>query len=108
MSLRLDTSRNQLLVADTVLAVITLAISCGSFVGSLYGMNLINHQEDKQHTFAHVCYATIIFIVTLSITIIGIFIHKGLIPSKMYRTWANNEHTYNQYHNINNNHYKSL
>ena len=38
--LRLDTSRNQLLIADTVISVVAMCLAMGSFVGSVYGMNL--------------------------------------------------------------------
>lgn len=36
--LRLDNSRNQLLIADTVIAIVAMSIGFGSFVGSIFGM----------------------------------------------------------------------
>lgn len=49
--LRLDTSRNQLLIADTVISVVACCIGLGSFIGSIYGMNLKNHMEEDEHMF---------------------------------------------------------
>ncbi len=57
--LRLDTSRNQLLIADTCISVCSLCIGTGSFVGSIFGMNLKNHHESRPHFFAHVTWMTV-------------------------------------------------
>ena len=58
--LRLDTSRNQLLIADTNMSLITSCLAAGSFVGSLYGMNLVNHHENDPTLFQTVTIATVI------------------------------------------------
>ena len=42
VSLRLDTARNQLLVANTALCVLACAISAGSYITGAFGMNLDN------------------------------------------------------------------
>lgn len=83
VALRLDTSRNQLLVADTILSIITLAITSGSFIGALYGMNLINHMESYPHAFSHVVIITVIGMTILVTTIIIFFRAKGILPNKM-------------------------
>lgn len=38
-------SRNQLLITDTVLSVFACSLGLGSFVGSIFGMNLVSHWE---------------------------------------------------------------
>jgi Mg2+ and Co2+ transporter CorA len=84
VSLRLDTSRNQLLVADTVLSICTLAIGIGSFVGSIFGMNLHNHVEDGTWQFMAVTWGTVGGIVMF--VYLGIYICKrrGIIPSSSH------------------------
>lgn len=47
VSLRLDTSRNQLLIADTIISVISCCLSFGSFVGAIFG------------TFLYICHTHI-------------------------------------------------
>lgn len=83
--LRLDTSRNQLLVADTVIAVCTFAVSCGALVCSFYGMNLTNKDEADPIMFRIVVYSSIAGVVALIVTILYYFISAGILPSKMTR-----------------------
>ena len=42
MLLRLDTSRNELLVANTAFAILASCVGLGSYIAGLYGMNLDN------------------------------------------------------------------
>jgi magnesium transporter len=49
MNMQLDAVRNRLLYINTVTAFMTLAVTIGSFIGSIFGMNLINPLEEHQH-----------------------------------------------------------
>lgn len=42
MSLRLDTSRNELLIANTALAVLACSIGFAAYITGVFGMNLDN------------------------------------------------------------------
>lgn len=79
--LRLDTSRNQLLVADTVLSICSLAVAIGSFVGSIFGMNLHNYLEDGEWEFQAVTWSTVSFIILFIMTTIYVCKRRGIIPS---------------------------
>ena len=68
--LRLDVSRNQLLIADTKLSVVSVSLAFGSFISSMFGMNLVNHYESNSLGF---------FTVFVSTTIISIIIVIGTI-----------------------------
>ena len=47
--LRLDTSRNELLVANTAIAVLGCCIGLGAYVSGIFGMNL-----DNTYTFQYI------------------------------------------------------
>ena len=80
--LRLDTSRNQLLIADTVISVVAMCLAMGSFVGSVYGMNLKNHMEEDPHMFNVVLMLTIFGISILGNSTIAYFKLSGVLPSE--------------------------
>ena len=78
--LRLDTSRNQLLITDTILQVIACCLALGSFIGSVYGMNLKNHIEDDKHAFKVVVTLTSVGITALALLAILYFRAAGILP----------------------------
>lgn len=82
-SLRLDTSRNQLLVADTILSVVAICFSIGSFVGSLLGMNLYTGVEQTQGVFAAVTCVTLIAMTIIGVGIIVLFQKLSILPTTM-------------------------
>ena len=47
MSMKLDAVRNRLLYINTITAFISLTVTIGSFIGSIYGMNLVNPLEGR-------------------------------------------------------------
>jgi len=59
VQMKLDTVRNRLLLINTVLGLITLSVSVASLIGSIFGMNLINHLEDDEDAFLKVVFWTI-------------------------------------------------
>mmetsp|Transcript_9182 Transcript_9182/g.19597 ORF Transcript_9182/g.19597 Transcript_9182/m.19597 type:complete len:565 (-) Transcript_9182:40-1734(-) len=60
ISMMLDTIRNRLLYINTLLSVASLCVAVGSFVGSVFGMNLTNHFEDEETIFVHVAVGTVV------------------------------------------------
>lgn len=71
MSLKLDTSRNELLMANTTLTIATVAIGFSAYITGVYGMNL-----DQTTTIQNV-YG--IFETVFTVTFALIFIITGLI-----------------------------
>ena len=78
--LRLDVSRNALLVADTKLSVVNISLSLGSFIGSMFGMNLINHFESTTNGFLIVFSLTGIISVIVTFVTIMHFKKTNVIP----------------------------
>jgi Mg2+ and Co2+ transporter CorA len=71
MSLKLDTSRNELLMANTTLTIATVAIGFSAYVTGVFGMNL-----DQTTTIQNV-YG--IFEAVFTVTFALIFVITGLI-----------------------------
>jgi Mg2+ and Co2+ transporter CorA len=71
MSLKLDTSRNELLMANTTLTIATVAIGFSAYVTGVYGMNL------DQTTTIQPVYG--VFETVFTVTFALIFIITGLI-----------------------------
>jgi magnesium transporter len=59
LSMQLDAIRNRLLFINTLLSVASLCVTIGSFVGSIFGMNLKNHIEEDPTAFARVTFGTV-------------------------------------------------
>ncbi len=87
--LRLDTSRNQLLITDTILQVIACCLALGSFIGSVYGMNLKNHIEEDKHAFKVVVTLTSAGITALGLLAILYFRASGVLPVEVSRNNMN-------------------
>jgi len=78
--LRLDVSRNQLLVADTKLSVVSVSLAFGSFISSMFGMNLINHFESNSSGFLIVFGLTTVISIIVVIGTILHFKRTNVIP----------------------------
>jgi magnesium transporter len=78
--LKLDCSRNQLLVADTKLSVVSVSLALGSFISSMFGMNLINHFEGNTSGFIIVFGFTSILSIVVIIATILHFKRTNIIP----------------------------
>jgi magnesium transporter len=80
--LRLDTSRNQLLIANTQIAVCGTFAAVGSLIASMFGMNLTNHEEEGDKAWLYVTS------VTCAVIVSGIFLtfvllrKSGVIPNE--------------------------
>jgi len=79
-SLRLDTSRNQLLVADTILSIVAICLAMGSFVGSILGMNLHTGVEQEKGVFTTVVIFTIVVMLVVGLGIVALFQQMAILP----------------------------
>lgn len=88
--LRLDISRNELLVASTVLSVVAVTIGFAGFVTGAFGMNLDNSEElaAVKGLFGGVFGACLLLIVGLTAAILQYFRAKGILPTHTSRRWA--------------------
>lgn len=60
IDMKLDSVRNRLLYINTLVSLLSLCVSIGSFIGSIFGMNLINHLEDDPDAFKKVVAGTVV------------------------------------------------
>jgi len=81
ISMTLDSVRNRLLYINTLLSVASLCVGVGSFVGSIFGMNLTNHIEQEEKAFLQVTVGVIVGMVGM----------WGILSWVFYRA-ANNIH----------------
>ena len=58
VSMKLDTIRNRLLFINTFVSLVSTSIAASSLIGSIFGMNLINHLEESDTAFAQVVIGT--------------------------------------------------
>ena len=54
-----DTIRNRLLYINMLISILSLAVALGSFIGSIFGMNVINGYEDSDSAFLIIVIATV-------------------------------------------------
>ena len=54
-----DTVRNRLLYINLMISILSLAVTLASVVGSMFGMNVINHFEDIPSAFRNIILSTI-------------------------------------------------
>ncbi|KAL9191354.1 hypothetical protein ACHAXT_001060 [Thalassiosira profunda] len=65
ISMTLDAMRNRLLYINTLLSVASLCVALGSFVGSVFGMNLTNHLEQDPTAFVQVTVGVVVAMTSL-------------------------------------------
>ncbi|RYH32594.1 hypothetical protein EON65_00215 [archaeon] len=89
VSLRLDTSRNELLVASTVMSVVACTIGVASVVTGAFGMNLdnVDFLQPVPGVFVSVCILCILIILGLSGGILYYFHCYNVLPSHGYLGW---------------------
>jgi len=73
ISMTLDAIRNRLLYINTLLSVASLCVSLGSFIGSIFGMNLTNHLETQPTAFIRVTVGTIVGMICMWVILSTIF-----------------------------------
>jgi magnesium transporter len=60
ISMTLDAVRNRLLYINTLLTIASLCVATGSFIGSIFGMNLTSFIEEDPTAFFRVTYGTLV------------------------------------------------
>jgi len=80
MNMKLDAIRNRLLYVNTVVSLFTLAIGIGSFVGSLFGMNLENGLEKDPNAWGIVVCATCICSFGVLVLLCLVLYRVGVLP----------------------------
>mmetsp|Transcript_6675 Transcript_6675/g.6980 ORF Transcript_6675/g.6980 Transcript_6675/m.6980 type:complete len:480 (+) Transcript_6675:46-1485(+) len=83
VSLRLDTARNQLLITNTVISVLALAFAMGSYVGSIWGMNLDSNLQETKGMFWGVTIGTTSLMIVLVIAILAYLQATEIIPKQI-------------------------
>jgi Mg2+ and Co2+ transporter CorA len=84
VSLRLDISRNENLIANTALAVLSCSIAFGAYITGIFGMNLDQtiYLQPKKGSFVGVTVASFAVIVVIFVVVYGYFRHTGVIPRR--------------------------
>jgi magnesium transporter len=77
-----DTIRNQLLYINLLLQAVTLSVTIGSFVGAIFGMNVLNGYEDSHRAFILIFAGTVGFMVCLPCVLIFMIRKMGILPSQ--------------------------
>ena len=54
-----DAIRNRLLYINMLISIMSLAVAVGSFIGSIFGMNVINFYEDSENAFSIIVWSTV-------------------------------------------------
>jgi hypothetical protein len=85
LSLRLDTSRNELLITNTVLAVLACCFGLGAYVTGIFGMNLDNtgRLQSTPHVFSSVIVTSLFCMCCLFFGLIYAFRKTGVFPAKV-------------------------
>jgi hypothetical protein len=83
--LRLDTSRNELLIANTALAVLACSIAFGGYIAGIFGMNLDNtiYLQNVDNSFVIVTMCSFGVIVILFFLIMHYFSWSGIFPRRL-------------------------
>jgi hypothetical protein len=87
VSYRLEHGFNQMLIGDTVLSVMSAALSVGIFMGGCGGMNLGTHgyEEAKRLLFQGVSFISTFVIVVFCVVCILIMQKTGILPKSYNR-----------------------
>jgi magnesium transporter len=76
-----DTIRNRLLYINLLLQTLSLTVAIGSFIGSIFGMNVTNHYEESNNAFYYIVFATLAFMASFSIFIFAMIRKLGALPN---------------------------
>lgn len=84
MSFRLDTARNELLIADTTLAVMMLVVGIATFLSSLFGMNLASGLEQLYGPDIFWSLSAFLIVAIIFFTWLGFSYYRvtGILPTK--------------------------
>eukprot|EP01041_Mallomonas_annulata_P009202 gene9202-19080_t len=84
-SLRLDTSRNELLIVNTNMAVLAASIGVGTYIAGIFGMNLDNtlYIQNVEGTFAIVWVGSTLLIMFMFAMLYSYFVLTGAYPKRV-------------------------
>ena len=84
VSLRLDTSRNELLVTNTILCIVSCSIAFSSYISSLFGMSLDNTitVPFTEEIFFTVSGTTLVLIPLLSVVTLAYLKSHRILPTR--------------------------
>ena len=78
-NINLAKDRNKFALINLFLSLLSLSLSCGTFFGSIFGMNLKNYLEDNKYAFFIITCSSLLFIVVSLIIQIKYLESKGII-----------------------------
>lgn len=81
-----DTIRNRLLYINMVISIISLAVTSGSLVGSIFGMNVMNYYEESENAFQIIVWTTMCGIITFAFTVLVTLRKIGALPNVFKKT----------------------
>ncbi len=76
-----DTIRNRLLFSNMVISILSLSVATGSFVGSLFGMNVTNFYEESANAFRIIVFTTIGGIFFCVAVVLVVLQKMGALPN---------------------------
>jgi len=88
VSLRLDTSRNRLLIADTTIAVVSCTVGIGAYFGQCFGMNFVSDIYDEPGNFEAVISLISILIAIFSFITLYYLRVAGVLPGNKIRKFS--------------------
>jgi magnesium transporter len=85
VSLRLDTSRNELLIANTALTVLSCGIGFGAYVSGVFGMNLdqTKYLQPRANSFLIVAVLSFVGVVLVFFIGYGYLKMAGILPERV-------------------------
>jgi Mg2+ and Co2+ transporter CorA len=78
VNINLALKRNNYAIVSIYISIISVSISLGSFIGSMFGMNLINHQENNPYSFYIIFSSSVLFCFLAGIIQLYIFTYKNV------------------------------
>jgi Mg2+ and Co2+ transporter CorA len=80
----LDTSRNELLIANTALAILSCSIAFGAYITGVFGMNLDNtvYLQPVHGGFAYITSGSFAIMFVIFALIYGYLRYAGILPGK--------------------------
>lgn len=78
---RLDAVRNRLLLANMIISIGSFCVAIGSFIGSIFGMNVINHIEEDPNAFKQIVIGTCLGMVSMVFLVGLVLWYAGTMPN---------------------------
>lgn len=78
---RLDGVRNRLLLANMIISIGSFCVAIGSFIGSIFGMNVINHMEEDSSAFRQIVIGTCLGMLSMLMLVGLVLWYAGTMPN---------------------------